>query len=122
VSTFAARRLSDEIKAEKKAVYDSFEEAFNKYSEAVDRHGAESRQAVATRVKFYDVLDDVRRYNYKNFFDAIKPGDLNASLRERMRRQGITDEGFYLGDAVAPYLYRIVMPSRSVTNPPPEAQ
>jgi hypothetical protein len=122
VSTFAARKLIDEIKAEKVAVYDSFEKAFKERNAAVDEYGPESRQAIVAGNKFDDALQEVRRYNYKNFFDGITTDDLMSSLGERLRRDGITDEGLYLGDAVAPYLNRIIMPSRSVTNPPEEAQ
>jgi hypothetical protein len=122
VSTFAARKLIDEIKAEKIAVYDSFEKAFKERNAAVDEYGPESRQAIVAGNKFDDALQEVRRYNYKNFFDGITTDDLMSSLGERLRRDGITDEGLYLGDAVAPYLFRIIMPSRSVTNPPEETQ
>ena len=122
VSTFAARKLIDEIKAEKVAVYDNFEKAFKERNAAVDQYGPESRQAIVAGNRFDDALQEVRRYNYKNFFDGITTDDLMSSLGERLRRDGITDEGLYLGDAVAPYLYRIVMPSRTVTNPPEEAQ
>jgi hypothetical protein len=122
VSTFAARKLIDEIKAEKIAVYDSFEKAFKERNAAVDEHGPESRQAIVAGNKFDDALQEVRRYNYKNFFDGITTDDLMSSLGERLRRDGITDEGLYLGDAIAPYLFRIIMPSRSVTNPPEETQ
>jgi hypothetical protein len=122
VSTFAARKLIDEIKAEKVAVYDSFEKAFKERNAAVDEYGPESRQAIVAGNKFDDALQEVRRYNYKNFFDGITTDDLMSSLGERLRRDGITDEGLYLGDAVAPYLNRIIMPSRAVTNPPEEAQ
>ena len=122
VSTFAARKLIDEIKAEKVAVYDNFEKAFKERNAAVDEYGPESRQAIVAGNKFDDALQEVRRYNYKNFFDGITTDDLMSSLGERLRRDGITDEGLYLGDAVAPYLNRIIMPSRAVTNPPEEAQ
>jgi hypothetical protein len=122
VSTYAARQMVTKIAAEKIEIYDAFEKAVNTLHKTIDKHGADSRQALVADNQMQEVLDALRAYNYKNFFDPIKPGDLSSSLRERLRRSGITDEGFYLGGGIAPFVYQIIRNSRSVENPPKETE
>ena len=90
-------------------IYENFEKAIKDREQAVKNYGAGSKQAEEALTKMQDILqEDIARHNYMYFFDPITPDSLTDSMRERLRRDGITVSGFYLGDKVAPFAYPVI--------------
>jgi hypothetical protein len=90
-------------------IYVNFEKAIKDREQAVKNYGAGSKQAEEAMAKMEEILqEDIARHNYMYFFDPITPDSLTDSMRERLRRDGITESGFYLGDKVAPFAYPVI--------------
>jgi hypothetical protein len=90
-------------------IYVNFEKAIKDREQAVKNYGAGSKQAEEALAKMEEILqEDIARHNYMYFFDPITPDSLTDSMRERLRRDGITESGFYLGDKVAPFAYPVI--------------
>ena len=68
-----------------------------------------------------DALQEVRKeitaYNWKYFYDPISDESLERSYEGRLDRAGMTVEGLYLPDKLAPYFYGMIAPSRLETLP-----
>jgi hypothetical protein len=122
VATYKLNEVIEGIKKEKNKVLGAFEESVNNQIAVVDKHGEGSRQAIVASNQMREVLDDLRAYNHKNFFNPIRPEDLSSSIAERLRRSGFTFEGYFAGDDLSALMMRILMPSRSVENPPKETE
>ena len=90
-------------------IYENFKGAIKDREQAVKNYGAGSKQAEEALAKMEEILqEDIARHNYMYFFDPITPDSLTDSMRERLRRDGITESGFYLGDKVAPFAYPVI--------------
>jgi hypothetical protein len=90
-------------------IYDNFEKAIKDREQAVKNYGAGSKQAEEALAKMEEILqEDIARHNYMYFFNPITPDSLTDSMRERLRQDGITVSGFYLGDKVAPFAYPVI--------------
>ena len=122
VATYKLKEVNDAIKKERNEVFEAFEESMRNQKAVADKHGVGSKRVLVANNQVKEVLDDVRAYNYKNFFYPIEVKDLSASLRERLRRSGLTFEGYFAGDDLSALTMRIIMPSRSVQNPPEETE
>jgi len=63
-----------------------------------------------------DALQEVRKeivaYNWKYFYDPISDESLVRSYEGSLDRAGMTVEGLYLPDKLAPYFYGMIAPSR----------
>lgn len=57
------------------------------------------------------ILDDIRKFNIKNFFDPITGETINESLRNRMKRRYATERGFPLDKKYYPQLMDLIDPS-----------
>ena len=112
IATFRARDLQETLNTERQTVYDSLEDALKKRSEAVEKHGASSKQAEQAKAELDEVLKEVQAYNYRNFFFPITAEGARQSVRERMRRDLLTNEGLYVPGALAPWLAPIIQESR----------
>lgn len=109
-AVYGAEQLTKTDPAENKLeIYEKFEKALNDRGNAVKNYGADSKQAQEALAKVEEILqEDIARHNYMYFFDPITPDSLSDSMRERLRRDGITQSGFYLGDKVAPFAYPVI--------------
>ena len=105
---FAYQELKQEAIDIKTQLYTDVEEAANRNLAIRTEYGPDSKQATRAQEKLDDVVNDIRAYNYKYFYNAITWENLEASLREKLRREGLTKSGLYLGDKEAPYLYPLI--------------
>ena len=107
---YGAEQMAKTDPAESKLeIYENFEKAIKDREQAVKNYGAGSKQAEKALAKMEEILqEDIARHNYMYFFDPITPDSLTDSMRERLRRDGITVSGFYLGDKVAPFAYPVI--------------
>ena len=105
---FAYQELKQEAIDIKTQLYTDVEEAANRNLAIRTEYGPDSKQATRAQEKLDDVINDIRAYNYKYFYNAITWENLEASLREKLRREGLTKSGLYLGDKEAPYLYSLI--------------
>ena len=58
------------------------------------------------------VIDDILKFNTKNWFDPIKPSALRQSLRNRMERRMKADRGFEVEKKYYPQLEQLMQSSR----------
>jgi len=109
-AAYGANQMTKTDPAENKLeIYENFEKAIKDRERAVKNYGAGSKQAEEALAKVEEILqEDIARHNYMYFFDPITPDSLTDSMRERLRRDGITVSGFYLGDKVAPFAYPVI--------------
>jgi hypothetical protein len=105
---FAYQELKQEAIDIKTQLYTDVEEAANRNLAIRTEYGPDSKQATRAQEKLDDVVNDIRAYNYKYFYNAITWESLEASLQEKLRREGLTKSGLYLGDKEAPYLYSLI--------------
>jgi hypothetical protein len=56
------------------------------------------------------ILDDITRFNIKNFFDPITGETINESLRNRLKRRQMTERGFPLDKKYYPQLMELINP------------
>ena len=105
----AEQMVKTDPKESKLEIYVKFEKAIKDREQAVKNYGAGSKEAEEAMAKMEEILqEDIARHNYMYFFDPITPDSLTDSMRERLRQDGITVSGFYLGDKVAPFAYPII--------------
>jgi hypothetical protein len=112
IATFGVRKLAVEAGEAKQKIYTALEEAAKENYDAVQKFGASSEQATRAKAKLDEAIKGVQEYNYRYFYDAITTQGMGQSLRERMRRQAMTDESLYLPGDLAPWLAPIIRESR----------
>jgi hypothetical protein len=93
-------------------VYRGLEKALDASVAAIEKHGAGSRQAERAQAELMEVLREVQVYNYRYFYEPITMEGMSNSMRERMRRQALTNEALYIPQNIAPFIYPIMMESR----------
>ena len=112
IATFGVRKLSVEAGEAKQKIYTALEEAVKENYDAVQKFGASSKQAIRAKAKLDEAIKGVQEYNYRYFYDAITTQGMSQSLRERMRREAMTDESLYLPGDLAPWLAPLILESR----------
>lgn len=110
-SVYGVEEIKQNAIANKTEIYAELEEVLNDRQSAVENYGANSKQADRAQGKVQDVIDKVREHNYIYFYNGITGKDLTNSMQQRLRRDGMTLSGFYMGDKVAPFLYPIIKPA-----------